>query len=200
MFTGIVQHLGVVRSVEGVPFGVRLTVDLAGWSHAPDPGESIAVNGCCLTVAEVGDAWVRFDVIQQTLTQTTLGGLGAGDRINLEHAVTPSTLLGGHIVQGHVDGVAIARRVEDSDREWRVGFEPPAALMAYIVDRGSVAVDGVSLTVAAVHATTFEVALIPTTLELTTLGGLAPGVPVNLETDYIAKTVVSWLERSRGGS
>jgi riboflavin synthase len=195
VFTGIVQHVGSTRSLERVDFGVRLAVDRSGWAHAPASGESIAVSGVCLTVAEVerGGDCVRFDVVRQTLAATTLGDLEPGDPVNLEHAVTPSTLLGGHIVQGHVDGIGVVRAVERSEREHRVRIEPPAPLLDYLVDRGSIAVDGVSLTIAAIDGASFEVALIPVTLARTTLGRAVAGTRVNLEADCIVKTVVRWL-------
>lgn len=197
MFTGIVQQLGAVVSLDPNDFGATLRIDPASWSHEPNPGDSIAVNGCCLTVTPDAEGRLRFDVIRQTLDATNLGALKEGDPVNLEHAVTPQTMLGGHIVQGHIDGVGRVSRVVKSDEEWRVRIEPPGALMECIVEKGSIAVDGTSLTLASVGETWFEVALIPTTLELTTLGRLGDGDRVNLETDYVAKTVVNWLRRTR---
>jgi riboflavin synthase len=200
MFTGLVQHLGTVDAVEETAHGAALTVDTGGWGYAPEGGASVAVNGCCLTVTGVEGAAFRFDVVPQTLRVTTLGGLRAGDPVNLEHAVTAATLLGGHVVQGHVDGVGTITTVDRADGEWRVRVEPPEALMDFIVDRGSIAVDGVSLTLAAVGPSHFDVALIPETLERTTLGRAEPGGAVNIETDYLAKTVVHWLQRQRGST
>ena len=202
VFTGIVQHLGRVASVETVASGRRLWVDFSGWDHRPAMGESIAVDGCCLTVAKAGHegAAVGFDVIQQTLEVTTLGGLAKGSAVNLEHSVTPATLLGGHIVQGHVDGVGRVVGVVRSAAEHRVRIVPPeASAMSLIVEKGSIAVNGVSLTVAAVGPDWLEVALIPTTLSLTNLGSLEEGDGVNLEYDYIAKVVTNWLQHRDGG-
>ena len=203
MFTGIVQQLGAVAAFERNEVGAALSIDPLGWSHAPAPSESIAVNGCCLTVAAAGADGLRFDVIGQTLRMTALDDLAAGDPVNLEHAVAPGGLLGGHIVHGHVDGVGVVRRVRKEPAEWRLRIEPPGELLDAIVARGSVAVDGVSLTVADVGESWFEVALIPTTLRLTTLGRAEPGRRVNLETDYVARVVVHWLRRHharpRGG-
>lgn len=192
MFTGIVQHLGVVQSFERNQFGARLVVDPQGWLHQPSHGQSISVNGCCLTVATPP---FEFDLIRQTLEVTTLGRLNVGDGVNLEHAVTPTTMLGGHIVQGHVDGVGTVKKVERDPNQWRLRITPPGALMEEVVERGSIAVNGVSLTVAATGADWFEIALIPVTLELTNLGRLGVGDAVNLETDYIAKVVVNYLRR-----
>lgn len=199
MFTGIVQHLASVHEIQRVEFGASLIINAEGWDHRPGPGDSIAVNGCCLTATsppdDAPDGHFRFDVIQQTLSVTTLGGLRPGDPVNLEHAVTTNTMLGGHIVQGHVDGIATVIDVIRNDEECRVRVEAPAEQMDAIVDKGSVALDGVSLTVAELDLAWFEVALIPTTLDITTLGRIGAGSKMNLETDYIAKTVVNWLQR-----
>ena len=195
MFTGIVQHKGSVRSIEPAEGGVVLRIDLGAWSHTPETGSSISVNGCCLTVTEDEAAGeVRFDVVPETLARTTLGSLRVGDPVNLEHAVTPTTLLGGHVVQGHIDGVGVVTEVMRGG-EWRVHVEPPAELLECIIEKGSIAVDGVSLTVAARTATGFEVALIPETLAKTTLGQADLDTRVNIETDYLARTVIHWLRQ-----
>lgn len=198
MFTGIVQHTGSVRSLEPTGSGAVLRLDLRGWRHAPEVGSSIAVDGCCLTVTEDAGAppgTVRFDVVPETLACTTLGSRAAGDAVNLEHAVTPTTLLGGHVVQGHIDGVGVVTAVTREAGEWRVHVEPPAELLECILEKGSIAVDGVSLTVAARTGTGFEVALIPETLEVTTLDAAEVGTRVNVETDYLARTVIHWLRQ-----
>ena len=198
MFTGLVQHLGRVESRTSSDAGASLWVSLEGWDHRPDPGASIAVAGCCLTVADRRpDAArveaVRFDVVPQTLRSTTIGSLGEGDRVNLESSATPTTLLGGHLVQGHVDEVGTVLSIV-TEGEWRVRIGMGASLAPLLVPRGSIAVEGVSLTVAALDREWFEVALIPETLQRTTLGGLAVGDGVNLEGDCIAKMVVRVLE------
>jgi riboflavin synthase len=214
MFTGIIEQVGRVVDVERHDFGATISIDRGDWTHLPQPGASIAVNGCCLTVAGLDEARgepapaptrLRFDVIRQTLDVTTLGALEPGDIVNLEHAVTPETMLGGHIVQGHVDGVGLVREVVRSAEEWRIRIQPPPVLADVIVDKGSIAVDGVSLTVAALasaerDAPWFEVALIPTTLRETNLDRLEVDGRVNLEGDYVAKIVVQWLERSGGAA
>lgn len=202
MFTGLVQHVGSVIAIDPQPFGAALSVDSHSWTHRPAVGESIAVNGCCLTVANGSHASrLRFDVIHQTLRATMLGELQAGNLVNLEHAVTPQTMLGGHVVQGHIDGIGIVQSITRSGGEHRVRIAPnDALLMQTIVEKGSIAVSGVSLTIAAISESWFEIALIPTTLECTNLAGLQLGTCVNLETDYIAKVVVNWLRRSEGGS
>jgi riboflavin synthase len=200
MFTGIVQMMGTVASVEPAPTGAVLRIDAAAWAYTPEKGASVAVNGCCLTAVPDGDAagGLRFDVVPESLARTTLGLLAPGDPVNLEHAATPTTLFGGHLVQGHVDGVAVVRALDRDGGETRLVVEPPAALLDCIVEKGSVTLDGVSLTVARLDGPRFDVALIPETLRATTLGRADAGSRLNIEADYVAKTVVHWLER-RGG-
>jgi riboflavin synthase len=139
-------------------------------------------------------------VIHQTLRLTNLGGLTEGAPVNLEPAVTPDQMLSGHIVQGHIDGVGVVREIQRDENEWRIRIDPPEELRDYIIDKGSVALDGVSMTVAGLDERGFEVALIPTTLEITTLGRAETGTRLNIETDYIAKTVVHWLKRQETAS
>lgn len=249
MFTGIVQAKGRVAELVRHRAGARLVVEPLNWDHRPAVGDSISVSGCCLTIAapvEATSPRLVFDVIPETLKRTRLGALHVGELVNLEHAATMTTFLGGHLVQGHVDGlaevVAVARPRAARGRggrpigvagEWRVRFSVPTPrqgqsdpsagdLMQYLVPKGSVSVDGVSLTVAALWNESdgevldlgarprrrprrpegphridalrgFEVALIPETLRKTTLGELRAGDTVNLEVDAIAKTVVNWL-------
>jgi riboflavin synthase len=198
VFTGIVQHVGRLAGRIATPAGARLTVDPSGWTHAPCSGDSISVNGCCLTVAHdprSAQSALHFVVVPQTLSRTTLGGLATGSLLNLEHAATPATLLGGHLVQGHVDGVGVVRSVTTgSDRRVRVSVDNE--LMGLIAPRGSICVDGVSLTVASasVEEAWFEVALIPTTLERTILSSLREGTRVNVECDAIARHVAHFLD------
>ncbi len=193
MFTGLVQAVGRVADLSPTAAGVRLRIDPADWAHRPQPGESIAVSGCCLTLAEpVGEARLLvFDAIPETLRLTTLADLQRGSRVNLEPCCTPTTLLGGHIVQGHIDGVGEVASVV-TEGEYRVRIRPPRGLMEFVTPKGSVCVDGVSLTIAGLGDDWFEVALIPTTLRETTLGELAAGSRVNLEMDVLAKTLVHW--------
>lgn len=194
MFTGIIQHRGTVRETLGVEFGRRFVVDAPGWKHQPKHGESICVNGTCLTVTSP-DGLLAFDVIAQTLRCTTLGELQPGDAVNLESCVTPDTLLSGHLVQGHVDGVGeVIDRKEGAD-EVRLRVRPPADLMKYMVPKGSVATDGVSMTLAEVRADSFELALIPTTLERTTLGLARVGSKVNIEADILVKTIAHLMKQ-----
>jgi riboflavin synthase len=188
MFTGIVEDLGVVRRVESLSDAARLSVE--GKSLVDlELGESVAVNGVCLTVAEIASTGFTADVMQETLRRTTLGGLGEGDPVNLERAVTPSTRLGGHIVQGHVDGVGTVTGRRPGEHWDEVDIDVPEALTAYLVEKGSVTFDGVSLTVAGLAGTTVTVSLIPETLARTTLGRRAVGENVNVEVDVLAKYV-----------
>ncbi len=201
MFTGIVQAKATVTAAEPNPFGVRLTLDRSAWRpepYTPAPGDSICVSGVCLTVTEADPSRLVFDVIAETLAKTTLGDLAPGDPVNLEPPVTPHQPLGGHFMQGHVDAVGTVTEVYDGPDEWRTTVAPPPELMDYIVPKGSIAIDGVSLTIADVADDAFTVALIPTTLELTTLCDRRAGARVNLEADILTKTVVHALRRMRG--
>ena len=193
MFTGIVEELGTVAGVEDQGDAIRLTIHAEHVLADAGLGDSIAVNGCCLTVAERdGDTWTA-DVMQETLDKTSLAGVQPGDKVNLERAVTPTTRLGGHIVQGHVDGVGIIASRTPSEHWEVVDVSMPPELGRYLVDKGSVTVDGVSLTVVAARADGFTVSLIPETLARTTLGSRGPGDRVNLEVDILAKHVEKLL-------
>jgi riboflavin synthase len=188
MFTGIVSELGEVEAVEGGDAGARLRVraELAG---ELSPGDSVSVSGVCLTAASVDGGSFEADVMRQTLGLTTLGSLEPGDRVNLELPLRPTDRLGGHIVQGHVDATARVTAVEPDGIARRIRVELPADLLPYVVERGSIALAGVSLTIAATAEDWIEVSLIPETLERTTLGGLEPGDEVNVECDVLARQV-----------
>jgi riboflavin synthase len=195
VFTGIVEELGAVGAIEPGEDSARLTIKGSVVTGDAGHGDSIAVNGVCLTVVEVDGDTFTADVMGETLRRTSLGALVAGDPVNLERAATLQTRLGGHLVQGHVDGVGriVAR---DPGAQWEtVRFALPHQLNRYVVEKGSITVDGVSLTVVDVDDETFSVGLIPTTLALTTLGHKAIGDPVNLEVDIMAKYVEKLLQR-----
>lgn len=198
MFTGIVEELGTVEAVEEQGDAIRLTVAATTVLEGTGLGDSIAVNGCCLTVvSHDGHRWTA-DVMQESLDRTSLAGIAPGHRVNLERAVTADKRLGGHIVQGHVDAVGhvVARRPSE---HWEVvEIAMPADLGRYLVEKGSITVDGVSLTVVDVTPTTFTVSLIPETLARTTLGLRQPGDAVNLEVDVLAKHVEKLLEARLG--
>ncbi|WNV84219.1 riboflavin synthase [Umezawaea sp. Da 62-37] len=189
MFTGIVEELGEVVQVTDLPDAARLTV--AGELVTSDAkhGDSIAVNGVCLTVVEVADGSFTADVMRETLVRSSLAKVAPGDRVNLERAAAVGQRLGGHIVQGHVDGTGTVLARETTPHWEIVHIGLPRSLARYVVEKGSITVDGVSLTVVSVTDDEFTVSLIPTTLELTTLGRRGPGDPVNLEVDVLAKYV-----------
>jgi riboflavin synthase len=193
MFTGIIEKSVRVMGVAPGPKFQRLTL-ATGWPDLTG-GESISINGCCLTVAEIRDGELGFDVIAETLSKTNLGFLKAGDHVHVERALKVGDRLDGHFVQGHIDGTANLIERVDSETETRLVIQSPAELAKYLVPKGSVAIDGVSLTIAAVTGSIFELALIPTTLQITTLATRSAGWPFNLEVDMLSKTVVTWLER-----
>jgi riboflavin synthase len=188
VFTGLVAGTGTVESLTQDGGGVRLRVrsELAG---ELGPGDSVAVNGVCLTAVEPDPDGFSADVMEETLRRSSLGPLGTGDAVNLELPLRAGDRLGGHIVQGHVDGTGKVDSVREEGLSRVVRIGAPADLLRYVVEKGSIAVEGVSLTVSAVDDEAFEVSLIPETLERTTLGAAAPGRTVNLEVDVLAKYV-----------
>lgn len=216
VFTGLIQALGRV-----VAFGphfpatssgvTRLEIDLCGWAYRPELGASIAVNGCCLTVAALDGAGkiAAFDLMAQTLAVTGLGALRVGDAVNLEHAATPTTFLGGHVVLGHVDGLGEVVGLE-KDGQWRLRVRLPSDLGMHAVDKGSITLDGVSLTIARVEdqrgagardGCVIDVCLIPETLARTNLGARVVGDRLHIEADYLAKLVarqIAWATQQRG--
>lgn len=215
MFTGLVQAVGRVKRISPGPKTLRLEIEPGSWGHRPSRGDSICISGVCLTAVETGRSGWAFDVVAETLAKTTLGQLSAGARVNLEHAAMATTLLGGHIVQGHVDGFGRVEHVQDGE-DWRVWFSVPKELSEYLAPKGSICVEGVSLTIASIWegvpdvpgrgrarrgaggGVGFSVALIPATLARTTLRDLAVGDAVNLEMDAMAKTIVFWLRKFGG--
>ncbi len=190
MFTGLVEELGRVRTITPNATGARLVIEAATVLDDVVSGASIAVCGCCLTVVEWGESWWACDAVEETLARTRLGRLRPGDPVNLERPVRLSDRLGGHLVQGHIDGVGtLAVRTPLPDGSTRVAVRAPKELLRYIVEKGSIAVDGVSLTVAALRDDGFEFAMIPHTATVTTLGCVGLGEPLNLEVDLVAKYV-----------
>jgi riboflavin synthase len=194
MFTGIVRELGRVVSAEGDAGGLALAVEAPGTVAQLAVGDSISVNGVCLTAGAVEDGHVALHAVPETLARSTLGSLVAGDPVNVEPALRAGEPLGGHYVQGHVDGVGRVQSVEAEGDGLRVFFEAAPDVLRYCVEKGSITVDGVSLTIAELAADAFAVALVPHTLEATTLSALAPGDEVNLEADILAKYVERLLE------
>ena len=191
MFTGIVRELGAVDALEESEAGARLRVRAPETAAAAAVGDSVSVNGVCLTAVEVDDGVLAFDAVPETLRRSSLGRLDAGSAVNVEPALRAGEPLGGHFVQGHVDGVARVRRADDEGLE----IEAPPEILRYCVEKGSIAVEGVSLTIAGLSEDAFTVALVPHTRAVTTLGALAAGDEVNLEVDLIAKHVERLLDR-----
>lgn len=201
MFTGLVEGLGKITAIESEPGGIRIrlvppampaTAEVLDFSSTRT-GDSIAINGCCLTVIAMEQGQLSFQAGKETLSKTNLGQFQVGDVVNLERSLPVNGRLGGHFVQGHVDGVGIVDQF-DRDAEWvTMGFQVPRELVEVMVPKGSVAVDGVSLTVVTVEATRFTVALIPHTLSVTTLGQREIGHSVNLETDILGKYARKFL-------
>ena len=197
MFTGIIEELGRVRAVERRGEGVRMTIEARTVTEGTRDGDSIAVNGVCLTALEVQRDSFAADGSRETLQRSTLGLLRAGSVVNLERAATPSTRLGGHIVQGHVDARGVFLGAEEHGGSWTVRVAYPPDVARYLVFKGSVAVEGISLTIAALAGEHFEIAVIPKTWAVTNLSTLRPGDPVNLEADIIAKYVERILSFGR---
>lgn len=199
MFTGIIENTGTIADARAVPGGRRLTLRDVPWAPECALGASVAVSGVCLTVTDRGPGRLSFDVISETLRKSTLGDKQPGDKVNLERSLRAGDRLDGHFVQGHVDGTATVRAVESSAKEWLVWLAPQESLQSYIIPKGSIAIDGVSLTIAETRDDTFSVALIPTTLDRTTFAQLRAGDRVNIESDIVARTVVYTLARVSGG-
>ena len=196
MFTGIIEELGSVRSIEERGENARIVISARVVTEGTNHGDSIAVNGVCLTALDVRQDSFAADVSMETLARSTLGTLKPGTAVNLERAVTPATRLGGHIVQGHVDARGQLARVEDHGESWTIRIAYPKEIGRYLVFKGSVAVEGISLTIAGLTDDHFEVAIIPKTWEVTNLSRLNPGDDVNLEVDVIAKYVERLLAKS----
>lgn len=189
MFTGLIEELGTISNVERLPEGSRIRIDASLTTSDLQNGDSIAVNGVCLTALEVGSSGFFADVSPETLNRTTLGSLAAGSRVNLERSVTLATRLGGHLVQGHVDGRGKFISAEPHGDFWTVTIGFPPELSRYFVHKGSVSVEGISLTIAQLTETNFQIAVIPKTWDMTNLSTLKPNDAVNLEVDVIAKYV-----------
>ncbi len=193
MFTGIVEHMGQVTRIAPQSGLTRLVVNL-GPLDGIAVGDSVSVNGVCLTAVDVAPESMAVEVVEESLSRSTLGDLVVGESVNLERAMPATSRFGGHIVQGHVDGVGVVQAVDDEEGSRRMAIDVPEELRRYVAEKGSISIDGVSLTIAAVSETGCEVALIPHTLEATTLGLRKSGDRVNLEVDVIAKYVERILE------
>jgi riboflavin synthase len=195
MFTGIVEAVGSVRALRAHGAKTELVIEAPAVAEGTRVGDSVAVNGTCLTVTAVAGAALHFEAVQETLDRSALGALREGGAVNLERALRADARLDGHIVQGHVDGTGIVRELRRAGDDVRLFVACDPEFAELLVEKGSVAIDGVSLTVVGVAADGFDVALIPHTLAVTTLGRLAPGARVNLEADVLGKYVKRYLER-----
>ena len=196
MFTGIVRELGRIASMEGGEAGIRVVVDAPDTAPGLGLGDSVAVNGVCLTAVAFDERTISFDAVPETLSRTSLSRLAPGIGVNLEPALRAGDPMGGHIVQGHVDGVGRVRSVAPEGEGRRIWIDAPEAVLRYCVEKGSIAVEGVSLTIAALDDAGFAIALIPHTLAVTTTGALEPGHEVNLEVDVLAKYVERLVNRT----
>lgn len=194
MFTGLVEELGTIESVAANANGARIVVNAQLVASDISNGDSVAVNGVCLTALETETTSFAADVSPETLNKTTLGSLTAGSRVNLERAMLPITRLGGHIVQGHVDGRGTFRSARPEGEFWTVKIGFPIEMARYFVQKGSVAVEGISLTIATLDFDSFDIAVIPKTWEMTNLSTLTPGDTVNLEADIIAKYIERMMQ------
>ena len=195
MFTGLIREVGRVVSVDGGADGIRVEIEAPATARRAQLGESVAIDGVCLTVVAVDGDRFAFEAVPETLARTALATLEAGSRVNVEPALRAGEPLGGHYVQGHVDGVASVRSVEAEGDGRRIWFDATPGVLRYVVEKGSVSVQGTSLTVAGLDDAGFAVALIPHTLEETTLGDLGPGDRANIEVDLLAKYVEKLLPR-----
>ena len=195
MFTGIVHEVGVVLGADEADGGRALAVRAPETAGRTAIGDSVAIAGCCLTATAVADGSLSFHAVPETVARSTLGGIGAGARVNVEPALRAGEALGGHYVQGHVDGVGRVRSIVSEGEGARVVVEAPDSVLRYCAEKGSITLDGVSLTVAELDAEAFGAVLVPHTLSVTTLAALAPGDAVNLEADVLAKYVERLVAR-----
>lgn len=195
MFTGIVEYLGTVKACQPKGGGLNLSVDIGDLSNQVKLGDSVAVNGLCLTATNIQGGVVDFDVSGESINKTTIGQVKTGDKVNIELAMQPSGRFGGHIMQGHVDGTAAVRSIDKKGDYWDITFAADKDLLDDMVVKGSVAVSGISLTVARMDEQSFTVAIIPTTISETILKNIKVGDKVNIETDVICKVVKKQLKQ-----
>jgi riboflavin synthase alpha subunit len=200
MFTGIVRERGRVVRADGGPDGLSLELDAPATAALSSVGDSVSIAGACLTITSVADGRLTFHAVPETLERSSLGGLRAGAEVNLEPALRAGEPLGGHYVQGHVDAVGTVRSLEPEGEGARLWVDAPRDVLRYCVDKGSIAVEGVSLTIAGLDGDGFAIALVPHTLEATSLGGLGPGDAVNVEVDVLAKYVEKLVQSDGPGT
>jgi len=200
MFTGIIERIGAVKEKKGQGKGVRLVLEVGKWNEKLSVGDSVAVNGACLTIVRKTETTLAFDVVPDTLKSTNLGSLQIGSRVNLEPSLRAGDAFGGHFVMGHVDAVGKIKKLEKIGDSWILEVEVPSEIMRYVIHKGSIAVDGISLTVQRVREKSFEIAIIPHTMGNTALGGKKAGDPVNLEPDFMAKYMEKYFLDYLGGA
>ena len=200
MFTGIVRERGRVVRADGGPDGLALELEAPDTAALSAIGDSVSIAGACLTVTSVADGRMSFHAVPETIERSSLGRLQAGEDVNVEPALRVGDPLGGHYVQGHVDAVGAVRALDPEGEGARLWVDAPPEVLRYCVDKGSIAVEGVSLTIAGLDAEGFAIALVPHTLQATTLGALVPGHPVNLEVDVLAKYVEKLVAGDGGGT
>ena len=194
MFTGIIEKVATLKSVANTSVGRKFTIDLGELVKGTNIGDSIAVNGVCLTVATLNGTIAEFDVMAETLNVSTLKKISMGAQLNLERAMAAGSRFGGHFVQGHVDGIGLVTRIEQQGGQWLVYIQPPKDILKHMLRKGSVAIDGISLTIVDIAGDQFYVSLIPTTLNDTNLASRKPGDKVNLEADIISKMINARLD------
>jgi riboflavin synthase len=199
MFTGIIEAVGTIRESRGTPSGLRMTIDVGLWSDDCPLGSSVCVSGVCLTVASADRSVLEFDVVHETLAKSALGRRRVGERVNLERSLRVGDRLDGHFVQGHVDGTAIVESTADAASHFVLRLRPQPHLRPFIIPKGAIAVEGVSLTIADLDAESFSVALIPTTLGRTNLAMLRRDGEVNIETDVVTRAVIHTLSTNGRG-
>jgi riboflavin synthase len=197
MFTGIVEEVGTVKAIRLQKDGARIIIAVESILAGMHPGDWLAVEGVCLTVFNIGRKELEADISSETLQRSTLGGKKPQDNVNLERALTPASRMGGHIVQGHIDGTGVFQRKSPEGTGFRMFFSSPPAILEYVVEKGSIAINGVSLTIAEMRPDSFAVAVIPHTIEHTTLKNLHSGDPVNVEADILGKYVYKFLQREK---
>ena len=200
MFTGIVRERGRVIRADGGPEGLALELEAPETAALSGIGDSVSIGGACLTVTSVADGRLAFHAVPETMQRSSLGRLRPGAEVNLEPALRAGDPLGGHYVQGHVDAVGTVRALDEEGEGARLWVDAPSDVLRYCVDKGSITVEGVSLTIAALDGAGFAIALVPHTLEVTTLGALAPGDEVNLEVDVLAKYVEKLVQTGAPGT
>lgn len=195
MFTGLIESIGIIKSVKKSSGSVRLTILADKMASEVKVGESISVNGVCLTAAAVNPPHIEFDVVQETIDKSSLNHLSISDRVNLERAMKLGDRLDGHMVQGHIDGVGVIRSIRSVGDDYRITIYAEPEIMRYVAQKGSIAVDGISLTIAEVNENSFTVAIIPQTLSSTTINEKKAGSTVNLETDIIGRYVYKYISK-----